>query len=61
MQEMWAQSLDPEDPMEKEWQPSPVSLFGKSHGQRSLVGHSPRVHRRVRHALVTQQPQHFVL
>ena len=27
--------------MEKEWQPTPVSLPGKSHGQRSLVGCSP--------------------
>ena len=25
----------------RKWQPSPVSWPGKSHGQRSLVGHSP--------------------
>ena len=25
----------------REWQPTPVFLPGKSHGQRSLVGHSP--------------------
>ena len=26
----------------RKWQPTPVSLPGKSHGQRSLVGFSPR-------------------
>ena len=35
-------SLDQEDPLEKEMQPSPVFLPGKSHGQRSLVGYSPK-------------------
>ena len=25
----------------KKWQPTPVSLLGKSHGQRSLLGYSP--------------------
>ena len=25
----------------REWQPTPVFLPGKSHGQRSLVGYSP--------------------
>ena len=29
-------------PWRRKWQPSPVSLPGKSHGQRSLVGYSPR-------------------
>ena len=28
-------------PWRRKWQPSPVSLPGKSHGQRSLVGYSP--------------------
>ena len=41
VQETWVQSLGQEDPLEKEWQPIPVSLPGKSHGQRSLVGCSP--------------------
>ena len=41
----------------KEWQPNPVFLPGKSHGQRSLVGYSPRSHRRVGHDLVTKQRQ----
>ena len=30
-----------EDALEKEMQPTPVFLPGKSHGQRGLVGHSP--------------------
>ena len=29
-------------PWRREWQPSPVFLNGESHGQRSLVGCSPR-------------------
>ena len=34
-----------EDPLEKERQPTPVFLPGKSHGQRSLVGYSPSGHK----------------
>ena len=30
-------------PGERKWQPTPVFLPGKSHGQRGLVGYSPRV------------------
>ena len=37
---MWVQSLGWEDPLEKEM--APIFLPGKSHGQRSLAGHSPR-------------------
>ena len=33
--------LGQEDPLEREWQPTPVSSPGKIHGQRSLVGYSP--------------------
>ena len=40
MRETWVQSLDQEDPVEKEWQSTPVFLPGKSHGQRSLVGYN---------------------
>ena len=29
-------------PWRRKWQPTPVFLTGKSHGQRSLVGYSPR-------------------
>ena len=32
-------------PWRRKWQPTPVSLPGKSHGQRSLVGYSPRGHK----------------
>ena len=38
-------SLDQEDPLE--WQPTPVFLTGKFHGQRSPVGYSPRGAQRV--------------
>ena len=38
----WVQSLDWEDPLEKEIQPTPVSLSGKSRGQRSLMMGSQR-------------------
>ena len=31
-------------PWRREWQPTPVLLPGKSHGQRSLVGYSPWGH-----------------
>ena len=33
-----------EIPWERAWQPTPVLLPGKSHGQRSLVGHRPWGH-----------------
>ena len=33
-----------EDPMEREWQPTPAFLPGESLGQRSLGGHSPWHH-----------------
>ena len=32
-------------PWRRKWQPTPVSLPGKSHGQRSLAGCSPWGHR----------------
>ena len=37
MWENWVRSLGWEDPLEKEWQPTPVFLAGESHGRRSLV------------------------
>ena len=40
MQETQVWSLDWEDPLEKEMAVPPISLTGKSHGQRSLVGYS---------------------
>ena len=44
MQETWAWSLGQEDPLE-EWLPTPVSLTGDFHGQRSPVGYSPWGHK----------------
>ena len=45
-------------PWRKKWQPSPVFLPGKSHGQRSLVDYSPMGSPRVRHDLATKpQPR----
>ena len=41
----------------KKWQPTPVFLPGKSHGQRNLVENSPWGHKRVGHALVTKQQE----
>ena len=43
-------------PWRREWQPTPVLLPGKSHGQRSLVGYSPWGCR-VRHGLATKEQQ----
>ena len=44
-------------PWRSKWQPTPVFLLEKSHGQRSLAGYSPRGHKRVGHDLVTKQQQ----
>ena len=41
MRETQFRSLGQEDTLEKEWQPTPVLLPGKSHGLKSLVGYSP--------------------
>ena len=40
MWETQVRSLGWEDPLERKWQPTPVPLPGKSHGQRSLVCYS---------------------
>ena len=42
MWEIQVRSLGWEDPWRRKWQPTPVFLPGESHGQRSLVGYSPR-------------------
>ena len=42
-------------PWRRKWQPSPVFLPGKSHGQRSLAGYSLWGCKRVRHNLTTKQ------
>ena len=45
-------------PGEEKWQPTPVFLLGKSHGERSLVGYSPWSHKGVRHDLGAKQQQY---
>ena len=44
-------------PWRRKWQPTPVFLPGKSHGQRSLAGYRPWGHKRFRHDLATNQQQ----
>jgi len=39
----------------RKWQPTPVFLSGKSHGQRSLVVYSPWGCKRVQHDLITKE------
>ena len=39
----------------RKWQPTPVFLPGKSHGQRCLAGYSPWDRKRVGHDLTTKQ------
>ena len=53
-QETQVQSLDQEDPLEEEMATHSSILPGESHGQRSLVGYSPRGCR-VGHDLATKQ------
>ena len=38
---MWVRRI----PWRRKWQPTPVFLFGNSHGRRSLAGYSPRGHK----------------
>ena len=38
---------------------TPVFLSEKSLGHRSLVGYSPRCHKRIRHNLTTKQQQQY--
>ena len=42
----------------RKWQPIPVFLPGKSHGQRSLAGYSPWG-LKVRHSLATEHAKGF--
>ena len=59
MQETQVQSLGWEDPLEKEWQPTPVFLPGEFHGQRSLAGYSPWGHRELNTTEQTTQKRLF--
>ena len=45
MQQTWVWFLDLEDPLEKDWKPTPIFLPGEFHGQGSLVGCSPWGHK----------------
>ena len=45
VQETQVRSLGQEDPVGREWLPTPVFLPGEFHGQRSLVGYSPWGHK----------------
>ena len=45
VQETWFQSLGGEDPLEKGMATHSSILAGEFHGQRSLVGYSPRGHK----------------
>ena len=40
-QKTWVRSLVGKIPWSRKWQPTPVFLPGKSHGQRSLAGYNP--------------------
>ena len=60
---LWIQKI----PWRRKWQPTPVFLPGKFHGQRSLAGYNPWGCQRVRHDLATKQqietywrPQEFL-
>ena len=44
-------------PWRRAWQPTPVVLTGKSHGQGSLAGYSPWGHKRVGHDLAPKQQE----
>ena len=57
MQDMWIQSLGWEDPLEKEWQLTPVFLPGKSHGQRNLEDYSSWGCKRVGYDLASKEQQ----
>ena len=46
-------------PWRRKWQPTPVFLPGKSHGQRSLAVYSPWCHKRARQDLTTKQQQNI--
>ena len=47
-------------PWSRKWQPNPVFLPEKFHGQRSLVGYSPWGHKRVRHNWLTEHAATYI-
>ena len=48
-------SLGQKDPWRRKWQPTSIFLPGKSLGQRSPTGYSPRGYKRVGHDLASEQ------
>ena len=48
-------------PQRRDWQPSPVFLTGKFHGQRRLAGYSPWGHKKVRYNLATNQQYQTIM
>ena len=60
-QERQIQSLSQEDLRRRKWQPIPVFLPWKCHGQRSLAGYSSWDHQRVGHNVGTKQQQQYML
>ena len=54
IQETNVQSLGQEDPLEDQWQLTPVFLPGESHGWRGLVGYSPQGCKRVGYDVATK-------
>ena len=53
----WARKI----PWKRKWQPTPVFLPGKSHGQRSLAGYSPPGHKELRMTQGLKQHQRQIL
>ena len=56
--------LDPwsrKTPGRRKWEPTPVFLPGKSHGQRSLLGYSPWGRKRVGHDLANKKQQQQII
>ena len=45
MQEIWFQSLEQKNPLEREWQPTLVFLPGEFCEQKSLADYSPHSHK----------------
>ena len=45
----------------RKWQPTPVFLLGKSHGEGNLAGYNPWGSKRVRHDLATKQQQYSIV
>ena len=54
MQDTQVRFLGREDPLKKKWQPTPVFLPEKSHGQRRLTGQSPWGHKELDMTEVTK-------